>query len=408
MVRLNTQSLRVLNQDGASNAIHSVEGVDHVGAFLREARENTGRSISDVAQTLRIRRVYLEAIEEGRYDELPGATYAVGFIRSYATYMRLDVSALVARFKEEASGIAARQDLDFPTPVPEGRFPGGVVVTLCLVMAAAGLGVWYWWHNQNAIEIARVPPPPEILAGAANNPVVAAGEDSPAVDISVVSPTAGQTAGPVTEVPESIAGIADIPSGTSPDDVTATSGDEPEKPEPVVAPDMVPGEAPAPDAAAAQTASGPVPASAAPLTPNSDLNVGVALPAEPEVPQPVDQVTATPSIPGAPDATADTSEGRTYGTVNRDARIIVSARETDTWVQVMDSEQNAVLTQMLRPGDRYLVPDRSGLSLQTNNAGGLEILVDGETVPVIGGRGEIRRYVRLDPELLKSGTAVIE
>lgn len=119
MVRLNPRSIRVLNQDGAPNAIHSVEGVDHVGAFLREARENTGRSVADVAQILRIRRVYLEAIEDGRFDELPGAAYAVGFIRSYATFLRLDVPTIVARFKEEASGIESQQDLDFPTPVPE-------------------------------------------------------------------------------------------------------------------------------------------------------------------------------------------------------------------------------------------------------------------------------------------------
>ena len=90
MVRLNPRSFRVMNQDGASNMMHPVEGADHVGAFLREARETTGRTVLEVAENLRIRRVYLEAIEDGRFDELPGATYAVGFVRSYASYLRLD------------------------------------------------------------------------------------------------------------------------------------------------------------------------------------------------------------------------------------------------------------------------------------------------------------------------------
>ena len=87
---------------------------------------------------------------------------------------------------------------------------------------------------------------------------------------------------------------------------------------------------------------------------------------------------------------------------------MLSAREENTWVQVMDSQENALLTQMLRPGDKYLVPDRPGLSLRTNNAGGLDISVDGSSVPAIGGSGDIRREVRLDPELLKSGSAVVE
>jgi len=388
MVRLNPRSIRVLNQDGAPNAIHSVEGVDHVGAFLREARENTGRSVADVAQILRIRRVYLEAIEDGRFDELPGAAYAVGFIRSYATFLRLDVPTIVARFKEEASGIESQQDLDFPTPVPEGRFPGGVVVTLCLVVAAAGLGSWYWWQSQNTIDVARVPPPPEVLTGSTDTPVAAVAVEAPAVvetaeAVKVAVPTA-EPAGEVAATPE-----PETAAPTVPETVVES------------APEVAPAAQPA------------IAVPAEPLGPNSDLNVGVALPPEPESASPPavaagSQTASATSIPGVPAAADAESEGRTYGIVNRDARIILSARETDTWVQVMDSQQNALLTQMLRAGDRYLVPNRPGLSLQTNNAGGLDILVDGTSVPTIGGRGDIRRDVRLDPELLKSGTAVIQ
>jgi cytoskeleton protein RodZ len=51
------------------------------------------------------------------------------------------------------------------------------------------------------------------------------------------------------------------------------------------------------------------------------------------------------------------------------------------------------------------VPDRPGLTLLTGNAGALEVLVDGEAVPAIGPKGQVRRDIALDPERLKSGTA---
>lgn len=483
MVRLNPRSIRVLDQNGEPDVMQSVEGVDHVGAFLKEAREVTGKSVADVAQTLRIRRVYLEAIEDGRFDELPGAAYAVGFIRSYATYLRLDVPETVARFKSELQGTETDQQLDFPTPVPEGRFPGGVVVTLCLLIAAAGFGGWYWWQDQKNVEVVRVPAPPqEVLTGsshpapiatgrpsatsaaqttapdepvtetsAASAPEVAVEVNTPAPEEVVASVEAAATdAVPVNEtaVPaiaeESPALTGDsLPAATQVDTPDAgsaveagiatrdtvvvsqddtvevaevspvTQGAEPQEAEPqeaaVVAESPVETSAPvtAEDSVAVTSPTSSTPP-AQPTGPNSDLNVGVAVPPEPSEPAAANQTASLPAIPATPSVSGTQDEARTYGTVNRDARIVVSAVDADTWVQVMDSQENALLTQMLRPGDKYLVPNRPGLSLRTNNAGGLEIQVDGVAVPAIGARGDIRRDVRLDPDLLKSGTAVAQ
>ena len=52
-----------------------------VSETLRETRMAHGYDLRDVATMLRIRYPYLLAIEEGRYQELPGSTYAIGFLR---------------------------------------------------------------------------------------------------------------------------------------------------------------------------------------------------------------------------------------------------------------------------------------------------------------------------------------
>jgi cytoskeleton protein RodZ len=64
------------------------------------------------------------------------------------------------------------------------------------------------------------------------------------------------------------------------------------------------------------------------------------------------------------------------------------------------------MTRVLKPGDTYEVPDTTGLRLVTGNAGGLEIVVDGEVVPSLGRAGDVVRNVALDAERLKAGTAV--
>jgi cytoskeletal protein RodZ len=61
-----------------------------LGEKLRQAREERGISISEVAEQTRISSLYLKSIEDDNYKPLPGCIFNKGFVRSYAKYVGLD------------------------------------------------------------------------------------------------------------------------------------------------------------------------------------------------------------------------------------------------------------------------------------------------------------------------------
>ena len=71
-----------------------------IGRELRAARVGRGLSIGEVADRLKLSVKQLNAIESGDFASLPGATFARGFVRSYARYMEIDADALVARLDQ--------------------------------------------------------------------------------------------------------------------------------------------------------------------------------------------------------------------------------------------------------------------------------------------------------------------
>lgn len=458
MVELKPHFFRVI--EGGGPAGEPAESpTEHVGAFLREARENTGRSLADIAAFLRIRATFLQAIEDGRYGDLPGPTYVVGFIRSYADYLGLDAAALLAQFKTETSGVEGHPDLEFPVPSTDGWFPTGTVVSSCAVLAAAVFGGWFFLQIQNSVDAAAVPPPPGFkspvgLAAAAEQPAASADGESDAMagggsddDEAAADATVAATAytGDLED---------DTPRAATGETVSNDGGEPYRLPVPItalVAPDPVateaslqqpePAETPreaepvetvreAEPPAAVATATTPAEVAGPPtytedeLTPASTSETEAPPPpaVEPRVaetpspappspspaePKPAVQVAALPSIPADGGENNTSDDGRTYGVINQQARVVIGAR-ADSWVQVHDGKQNVLLTRMLRTGDRYLVPDRQDLVMLTGNAGGLIISVDGEPVPRIGSDGAILHNVRLDVELLKAGRAVIQ
>jgi len=102
-----------------------------------------GWGLKDLAQALHIRPSYLEALEAGRINQLPGNAYALAFLRSYATMLGLDPNDVVRRFKAEAAQVSARAELVFPVPIPERAVPAGALVLLGIVLAVGVYAGWY-------------------------------------------------------------------------------------------------------------------------------------------------------------------------------------------------------------------------------------------------------------------------
>lgn len=78
-----------------------------VGYTLRQERERQNLSIEDIEQGTSIRALYIEAIENGEYDKLPGKVYTKGFIKNYAQFLELDVNAIVKEFAADMKELEA-------------------------------------------------------------------------------------------------------------------------------------------------------------------------------------------------------------------------------------------------------------------------------------------------------------
>lgn len=354
-------------QDGARDAR------DGIGALLRASRIRLGEELPQVADALRIRLCHLEAIEAGRFSELPGPAYTLGFVRTYANHLGLDGEEVIRRLRAETEIAAVKPQLSFPVPLSDSSVPSGAVVMVGLIVAAVAYGAYLTGTSRDDGPVARVSPVPERLArDESRNPsppaataaaLPAEGESKPAKTLAAPAVAAL----PATTVSPTVVTSVAPPSAAS-FDISSAPPASP-VPIPVVAPTPPPAQS-----AATPSASAPMPAAVAP-----PVQVAVATPVPSAQPSPIKR-----------------------------SRIEVLAK-ADSWIQVRDGGANELLlTRLLREGEIYAVPDRAGLTLLTGNAGALEIRVDGTPVPALGPEGAVRRSIALDAERLKQGLAAAE
>ena len=82
---------------------------EYVGSYLKHERELRGVPIDDIAQSTKISIRFLRALEENRFEELPGEVFIKGFIRSYGQAIGSNVDELLAAYHESGS---QRQDIE--------------------------------------------------------------------------------------------------------------------------------------------------------------------------------------------------------------------------------------------------------------------------------------------------------
>lgn len=167
-----------------------------MGETLRRAREAQGFSLAEVANALKLNVRQVEALEGGRFDELPGLAFTRGFLRNYARLLRLDVAPLLANLDRpgDVASVELMPASNAQGAIPQvgrGRFRKSILPG---VLAAAGLlGVvvagWYFDTQKKVAENVTVQAPPVAVEGARVESPPQAQETAPATAAPAVPMT---------------------------------------------------------------------------------------------------------------------------------------------------------------------------------------------------------------------------
>lgn len=334
-----------------------------VGRLLRDERELRGLDIAVVAKSLCIRPAYLEAIEQGQFDKLPGAAYVPAFLRAYARHLGLDAQKVLTAYQLSGS-VPIERPISMPGefPQPERRAPIGLAVLTVLLVIAAGYTVWNYLPRPQTVVVEKVPPVPDRLLAehttsetarlSSTQAVVAPG----ATATKVESPKGGNE----TVAAPAASGAGSAPPAQSPQG--PRGGTAAAAPKEAVTPAPAPSAPPPPAVIAVPAAPPPVMMSVP--------SAGQALAAQP----PGADAPRDPSPAGdagqaqeavarpAPPANADTAVVVATPTKS-DTKVVV---RSNSWVELRSPNGDVLAQTYVRAGESYIVP--AGISYRIIDA----------------------------------------
>lgn len=119
----------------------------NIGHSLRRRRQELNLSVEEVAHKTKIRKTYILAIEEERFEELPGKVYIVGFLQNYARFLGISAQPLVQDFhaisESTPERTSSRPELRAATLRSRRRGPFGRILLGLFFIVAVGTAVFY-------------------------------------------------------------------------------------------------------------------------------------------------------------------------------------------------------------------------------------------------------------------------
>src|ERR1039457_6367747 len=147
--------------------------MDSIGEMLHRARDERGLTLDEVATRTRINRKYLDAIERGDRESIPGGFFYKSFIRQYAAVvcekdsgLADDIEAILAAEEPAAPPEPNDRVLKAMAAKPPSERPGrsrnisAATYAIFLILALAGSsGLYMWWHRAQQAHAAGETPP---------------------------------------------------------------------------------------------------------------------------------------------------------------------------------------------------------------------------------------------------------
>ncbi len=142
-----------------------------VAEQLRTAREARNLTVHAVAEITKLRTDHIRALESGDYDMFTAPVYIRGFVRTYATLLKLEVPRVMAALDAE---LGQTEKFSEPPPLsPQSRgvldyvmlqfsrmnWQVGLVLLLLMALLLLALGViWAWRAHRSADPLSNLPP----------------------------------------------------------------------------------------------------------------------------------------------------------------------------------------------------------------------------------------------------------
>lgn len=304
------------------------------GETLRKARENKNWSLADVAGQLNLTSQRLGQLEAGQFDQLPGHTFARGYVRAYAKLLGMDQALIVQEFDQYTGTNASGSNVHGLGRIEEPmRLSQNLLRLVCfvLLLALAG-GGFLWWQDQSA------------------------GRGSEATGISLghveVDGADGTTEiHPLDEPEDQAVADAEGIEENTPAEVSPELAAQPETSTqaPAVAP-------------TASVAAPTAPAAAATPAPTSPAPAATAAPTAPAA------APAAPSAPAAP-VVAAAGEG-----------VVAIDFSANCWISLTDGNGKVVVSGLKRAGEKLEVSGKAPLELRLGYARGAQVRYNGQAV----------------------------
>ena len=163
-----------------------------LGEKLRQAREERGVTITEVAEQTRISPHYIELIEQDDYRTLPGGIFNKGFIKSYAKYVGVDESEALQDYSRLITAQTGDASDDPKTYRPEvltddrasaSRLPTVIIAVVILGLMTVGILALVNYIQSN----------PSTLSSASNANTTNSAPDANVANVNAANPIAVST-----------------------------------------------------------------------------------------------------------------------------------------------------------------------------------------------------------------------